>query len=131
MGWAPTLTWLRWGPRMQRHRKILQPAFSKSQVRQYQENQRKQALLCLRSILDDPANWNSSIRRFAVAIVLNIAFGVEVEGLNSPWIKIADDAADAISNSGAPASSIVDRFPASTCRRVYPFTHDSYFINIA
>ncbi|CAK7216730.1 hypothetical protein SCUCBS95973_002905 [Sporothrix curviconia] len=113
MGWAPTLTWLRWGPQMHRHRKILQPAFSKAQVRQYQDNQQKQALLCLRSILDDPGNWNLAVRRFAVAIVLNIAFGVDVDGPNSPWIKIADDAAEAISNSGAPASSILDRFPAT------------------
>ena len=115
MGWAPTLTWLRWGPRMQRHRRILQPAFSKSQVRQYQDNQKKQALLCLKSIADDPNSWNNAIRRFAVAIVLNISFGVDVDGPDSPWIKIADDAAEAISNSGAPASSIVDRFPASKC----------------
>lgn len=113
MGWAPTLTWLRWGPRMQRHRKVLQPAFSKSQVRQYQDNQKKQALLCLKSISNDPNSWNNAIRRFAVAIVLNISFGVDVDGPDSPWIKIADDAAEAISNSGAPASSIVDRFPAT------------------
>ncbi|KAJ9144244.1 Cytochrome p450 2c31 [Pleurostoma richardsiae] len=113
MGWAPTLTWLRWGPQMQRHRKVLQPAFSKSQIRQYQDNQRRQALIFLNSVLDDPENWNSAVRRFAVAIVLNISFGIDVDGPNSPWIKIADDAAEAISNSGAPASSIVDRFPAT------------------
>lgn len=113
MGWAPTLTWLRWGPKMQQHRKILQPAFSKAQVRQYQDNQERQALICLRNMLDDQANYLSAIRRFAVAIVLNISYSIDVESPDSPWIKIADDAAEAISNSGAPASSIIDRFPAS------------------
>jgi cytochrome P450 len=113
MGWAPTLTWLRWGPKMQQHRKILQPAFSKAQVRQYQDNQQRQALICLRNMLDDQVNYLSAIRRFAVAIVLNISYGIDVESPDSPWIKIADDAAEAISNSGAPASSIIDRFPAS------------------
>ncbi|EEA23614.1 hypothetical protein TMatcc_002489 [Talaromyces marneffei ATCC 18224] len=113
MGWAPTLTWLRWGPKMQQHRKILQPAFSKAQVRQYQDNQQRQALLCLRNMLDDQTNYLSAIRRFAVAIVLNISYGIDVESPDSPWIKIADDAAEAISDSGAPASSIIDRFPAT------------------
>lgn len=119
MGWAPTLTWLRWGPQMQKHRKILQPAFSKSQIGQYQDNQRRQALLCLHSLLDSDADWNSAVRRFAVAIVLNISYGIDVEGPDSPWIKIADDAAAAIGNSGAPASSIIDRFPAS--KSSHPF----------
>lgn len=113
MGWAPTLTWLRWGPKMQLHRKILQPAFTKSQVRQYEDSQRRQALLLMSSFLDDAASWNSAVRRFAVAIVLRISYGLEVNGTDSPWIKIADDAAAAIGNSGAPASSIMDRFPAS------------------
>lgn len=113
MGWAPTLTWLRWGPQMQRHRKILQPAFSKAQVQKYQANQERQALICLQSFLDAPSTWDSAVRRFAVAIVLNIGYGIDVDSAQSPWIKIADDAAEAISNSGAPASSIIDRFPAS------------------
>lgn len=98
---------------MQLHRKILQPAFSKAQVRQYQDNQERQALICLRNMLDDQANYIRAIRRFAVAIVLGISYGIDVESPDSPWIKIADDAAEAISNSGAPASSIIDHFPAS------------------
>ncbi|EFX00004.1 cytochrome p450 monooxygenase [Grosmannia clavigera kw1407] len=113
MGWAPTLTWLRWGPQMQRHRRVLQPAFSKTQVRQHQDSQQKEALICLHNILDDAENWTGSIRQFAVAIVLNIAFGIDVDGPCSPWIKTADDAADAIGHSGAPARSIVDQFPAT------------------
>lgn len=98
---------------MQLHRKVLQPAFSKAQVRQYQDNQERQALICLRNMLDDQANYIRAIRRFAVAIVLGISYGIDVESPDSPWIKIADDAAEAISNSGAPASSIIDHFPAS------------------
>lgn len=98
---------------MQQHRKILQPAFSKTQVRQYQDNQERQALICLRNMLDDQANHPSAIPRFAVAIVLNISYGIDVESPDSPWIEIADDAAEAISNSGAAARSIIDRFPAS------------------
>ncbi|KAF2491284.1 putative O-methylsterigmatocystin oxidoreductase [Lophium mytilinum] len=116
MGWAPTLTWLRWSPKMQQHRKLLQPPFSKSKVSQYCPLQRREAIKAAQSILRtnaDPMAWNNAIRRFAVAVVINIGFGVEIKDDKSPYIKIADEAAMAISNAGAPASSIVDRFPAT------------------
>ena len=71
-------------------------------------------------MLDAQANYLTAIRRFAVAIVLNISYGIDVESPDRPWIKIADDAAEAISNSGAPASSIIDRFPASKSKLCLP-----------
>ncbi|KAK0629570.1 putative O-methylsterigmatocystin oxidoreductase [Bombardia bombarda] len=113
MGWSPTLTWLRWGPKYHLHRRILQPSFSKSKVVQYMPMQRKEALVCCKSMTADPGSWTNSTRRFAVAIVLNIAYGLDVDGPSSPWIKLADDASNAISKSGAPASSIMDRIPAT------------------
>ncbi|KAK4185184.1 cytochrome P450 1A2 [Podospora australis] len=111
MGWSPTLTWLRWGPKCHLHRKVLQPPFSKSRVKQYAANQRREALICCQGMLDDPENWINSVRRFSVAVVLKIAYGLEVDGSDSPWIKLADDSAEAVGKSGAPASSIMDRFP--------------------
>lgn len=113
MGWSPTLTWLRWGPKYHLHRKILQPPFTKSRVGEYTVLQRREALICCKSMIDNPDDWLNSIRRFAVAVVLKIAYGLEVDGPNSPWIELADDTANAIGKSGAPASSIMDRFPAS------------------
>jgi cytochrome P450 len=98
------------------HRKLLQPPFSKSKVSQYHSLQRREAIKAMQSIIrtnDDPMAWNNAIRMFAVAVVINIGFGVDIKDDKSPYIKIADNAATAISNAGAPASSIVDRFPAS------------------
>lgn len=115
MGWAPTLTWLRWGPKYQLHRKVLQSPFVKSTVGQYQALQRKEALICCKGLIEDPENWLNAVRRFSVAIMLKIAYGIEVDGPDSPWIKLAEDTSNAIGKSGAPASSIMDRFPASMC----------------
>jgi cytochrome P450 len=111
MRWAPTLTWLRSGPKMNLHRRALQPAFSKGQMQRYQPNQLRQALLCINDILDDPTRWIKIVRRFAVAVVLDISYGIEIDGLDSPWIKIAEDAGVAVGHAGAPASSLVDHIP--------------------
>jgi len=74
-------------------------------------------------MLDDPAAWMNSVRRFAVAIMLSISYGLEVDGPTSAWIKLADDSANAVGKSGAPASSIIDRFPASKSLLHAAFSH--------
>ncbi|KAK4122223.1 cytochrome P450 [Parathielavia appendiculata] len=113
MGWSPTLTWLRWGPKHQLHRKVLQPPFTKAKVGQHMALQRKEALVCCKGMMDQPVDWVNSVRRFSVAVVLKIAYGLEVDGPSSPWIQMADDTANAVGKSGAPASSIMDRLPAT------------------
>ncbi|KAK3325975.1 putative O-methylsterigmatocystin oxidoreductase [Apodospora peruviana] len=113
MGWSPTLTWLRWGSKCQLHRRVLQPPFTRSKVTQFEGKQRKEALIFCKAMIDRPENWVNAVRRFSVAIMLNIAYGLEVDSPASPWIKMAEDSASAIGKSGAPASSIMDRFPAT------------------
>ncbi|KAK4173810.1 cytochrome P450 [Triangularia setosa] len=122
MGWSPTLTWLRWGPKYHLHRKVLQPPFTKSRVGQYQASQLREALICCKGMLDDPENWVTAVRRFAVAIVLKISYGLDVDSPDSQWIKLAEESAEAIGKSGAPASSIMDRFPLTRYLPTYlPF----------
>jgi hypothetical protein len=93
----------------------LQPPFTKSKAGQYAALQRREALVCCKGMIENSDNWVNSVRRFAVAIMLKIAYGLEVDGPSSPWIQLAEDAANAIGKSGAPASSIMDRFPVSEC----------------
>ncbi|AEO62931.1 uncharacterized protein THITE_154420 [Thermothielavioides terrestris NRRL 8126] len=113
MGWSPTLTWLRWGPKYHLHRRVLRPPFTRSNVGQYAAMQRKEALVCCQGMIDNPDHWLTAVRRFAVAIVLKISYGLEVDGPSSRWIRLAENAANAVGKSGAPASSIMDRFPAT------------------
>lgn len=125
MGWSPTLTWLRWGPKMRLHRRVLQSPFARSKMGQYAGLQRREALICCKGFIDDPVNWTIAVRRFGVAIVLNISYGLEVDGPSSRWIKLAEESSNAIGKSGAPASSIMDRFPASESRVSVPGSEKS------
>jgi len=113
MGWSPTLTWLRWGPKYHLHRRVLQPVFAKSKVGQYIGLQRKEALIFCQAMVNDPESWVNAARRCSVAMVLKIAYGLDVEGPESKWIGLAEDSAHAIGKAGAPGSSILDLFPAS------------------
>ncbi|KAL2269692.1 hypothetical protein VTJ83DRAFT_1876 [Remersonia thermophila] len=111
MGWGPTMTWLRWGSKYKLHRRALQPPFTRSRVGEYAGLQQREALRCCLGMLDRPDDWLGAVRRFAVAVVLKIAYGLDIDGPDSPWLKMAEDTSEAVGKSGAPASSIMDRFP--------------------
>lgn len=63
MGWGLTLTFLPWGPLFKTHRALLQKNFTQSNIIQYQQRQEQEARQAVRSIIKDPADWESHIRR--------------------------------------------------------------------
>ncbi|OHE93537.1 cytochrome P450 1A2 [Colletotrichum orchidophilum] len=111
MGWRKTLTFLRWGPEFRMHRRILQKTFSKTSIQVYRELQEREALVLMKGIVRDPRTWETSLRRFATAIVMSIGFGVDVESDTDPYIQMAADASYALGHGGAPAGTLVDFFP--------------------
>ncbi|KIY53510.1 cytochrome P450 [Fistulina hepatica ATCC 64428] len=111
MGFSGTLTFLRWGPRFQMHRKILQSSFTKPKIVQYQAFQTTEAHSFARGLMNNPANWEVLLRRYATAIVLGIGFGVTLKSDDDPYIKMAIDASYALGHGGAPAGTPVDFFP--------------------
>jgi cytochrome P450 len=114
MGWGKTLTFLPFGKRWQMHRKLLQTSFSNTNVRQWHSLQTKEARRTIRNILKKPETWETSLRRLAVAIVLQVSYGTQVLKDDDPYIQIANDAMYATGNGGVPANSIVDLVPFGT-----------------
>ncbi|KAK7397587.1 hypothetical protein QQX98_013046 [Neonectria punicea] len=111
MGWGKTLTFLPFGDRWQMHRKLLQTSFSNTNIRKWHELQVTEARRTVGNILRRPDGWETSLRRLAVAIVLQVSYGTEVPHDDDPYIQIANDAMYATGNGGVPANSIVDMVP--------------------
>ncbi|KAK7431465.1 hypothetical protein QQZ08_001955 [Neonectria magnoliae] len=116
MGWGKTLTFLPFSARWQMHRKLLQTSFSNTNVGKWHELQVTEARRTVGNILRRPDGWETSLRRLAVAIVLQVSYGTEVPHDDDPYIQIANDAMYATGNGGAPANSIVDIVPSGTKR---------------
>ncbi|SCO84802.1 related to cytochrome p450 [Fusarium oxysporum] len=93
------------------HRKLLQTSFSNTSVRQWHSLQITEARRTIRNILKKPKTWETSLRRLAVAIVLQVSYGTQVLEDDDPYIQIANDAMYATGNGGVPANSIVDLVP--------------------
>ncbi|KAM6521204.1 hypothetical protein FSOLCH5_005972 [Fusarium solani] len=111
MGWGKTLTFLPYGRRWQMHRRLLQTSFSNTNVRRWHKLQITEARRTVRNMMGKPSSWETSLRRLAVAIVLQVSYGTEVPKDDDPYIQIANDAMYATGNGGAPANSIVDLVP--------------------
>ncbi|KAL2691695.1 hypothetical protein Neosp_002084 [[Neocosmospora] mangrovei] len=111
MGWGKTLTFLPYGRRWQMHRRLLQTSFSNTNVRRWHKLQITEARRTVRNMMGNPSSWETSLRRLAVAIVLQVSYGTEVPKDDDPYIQIANDAMYATGNGGAPANSIVDLVP--------------------
>lgn len=111
MGFEATLTFLQWGPRFQLHRRALQSAFTKPKIVQYQELQTTEARRLVRSLMRDPTQHETLLRRFATAIVMSVAFGHTITRDDDPYIQLAVDASYALGHGGAPAGTPVDFFP--------------------
>lgn len=120
MGWARTLTFMPYGKLWQMHRKLLQTTLSNTNVRQWQGFQTQEARRSVSSIIQRPEAWDKSLRRFAVAIVLKVSYGVDVTDDSDPYVQIANDALHATGNSGAPGTSIVDAIPIGMLRARVP-----------
>ncbi|KAJ9424052.1 cytochrome P450 [Fusarium oxysporum] len=91
--------------------KLLQTSFSNTNVRQWHSLQITEARRTIRDILKKPKTWETSLRRLAVAIVLQVNYGTQVLEDDDPYIQIANDAMYATGNGGVPANSIVDLVP--------------------
>lgn len=111
MGWGKTITFLPFGERWQMHRKLLQTTFSNTNVRQWHSLQIREARKTAFNLIQRPTGWESSLRRFSVAIVLQVSYGKDVPSDDDPYIQIANDAMYATGNGGVPANSIVDLIP--------------------
>ena len=112
MGWGITLTFLRWGKAFKLHRKLLQSSFTPSACKPYRPIQEQEAHQAAIEIMANPQDWDTILRKYAMAVVLRIGFGLGVTQKDDPYVKMALDAEEATGKGGVPGASIVDFFPA-------------------
>jgi cytochrome P450 len=92
MGWGKTVTFLPLGQRWKMHRKRLQTSFSNTNVRQWYSLQTAEARKTVRNMIKKPDTWEKSLRRFAVAVVLQVSYSTEVLEDDDPYIQMVNDA---------------------------------------
>ncbi|OBZ78535.1 O-methylsterigmatocystin oxidoreductase [Grifola frondosa] len=112
MGWDCVLSTMGYGDRCRKHRKWIHEAFqAKPVLESYYPLQRRESSVLLSGLLESPEAYIAHFRRFASALVLEIAYGHRVTSLEDKYLRVAERATTATAEAGSPGSMLVDFFP--------------------
>ncbi|KAF8882858.1 cytochrome P450 [Infundibulicybe gibba] len=112
LGWTSTLTFLPNGDQFKNQRKLFQRYFGGSKSQEYQPIQQEEArILAENLLLGDSNDYDKYLRRFAVSIVMRIAYGHQVSSDDDEYNIISRNVATALNATGPPGGMVVDFFP--------------------
>ncbi|EDR09902.1 uncharacterized protein LACBIDRAFT_233802 [Laccaria bicolor S238N-H82] len=108
-GWA--LAFLPYGATWRSHRKAFHEHFHSNIVSKYQPIQAEAAKTFLRRLLASPDDFMEHMRHYFAASIMEICYGIAVLEHNDPYVSIAKDAVEGVSEAGIPGAFLVDLFP--------------------
>ncbi|GBE89572.1 cytochrome P450 [Sparassis crispa] len=110
MGWDANITFMEYGSRWKKHRKIFRTYFSEKECLTYRAQQTRAAHVLLKDLLLLPHDFAALALRFAMRSLLEITYGHEVHSDNDIYVKLTEDALHGV-NEAKLGASLVDLFP--------------------
>ncbi|KAJ7496489.1 cytochrome P450 [Mycena latifolia] len=110
MGWDFGTGSLKYGDQWRSHRKIFHEAFNVGAAKRFHPQERAVAHALLRRTLDDPKDVMHHFRHMAGALIMDIAYGIDVDS-NNQYIDLAEEAMHGLSTASLPGQFLVDTFP--------------------
>ncbi|KAF8977284.1 cytochrome P450 [Cyathus striatus] len=102
MGWSPIVTFLSYGKRFQKHRRLLQEYLNQKQCLSYQSMQ---------TTRHNPDKWVHYLQRFATALVVKVAYGKDIVSDDDPYIDISNKGLESLTSCGSVGSTPIDFMP--------------------
>ncbi|KAJ7750812.1 cytochrome P450 [Mycena metata] len=100
------------GDEWRAHRKIFHQNFNFKAVAAFQPSQRKHVHFMMRDMYEAPSQFYNHIKRLSIAIIMDAIYGLEIQRENDPYIKIADEALEYLTEAATPGAFLVDVFPS-------------------
>ncbi|KAI0687448.1 cytochrome P450 [Cytidiella melzeri] len=116
MGWDCVVSHFCTGERFRKHRKWIQAGVQDKEVlRSYRHIQHREACTLLLGFVDTPEDFESHIKRYAAAIITEVAYGHRLTGIDDELLALADKATTETVRAGSPGSNpiglLVEFFP--------------------
>ncbi|KAI0637681.1 cytochrome P450 [Trametes polyzona] len=104
----------RYGEKSRRQRRLMQKALGQAAIPNYYPLLEAETQALLKRILEDPVNYEVHIRRYGGTLTLSVIYGYRVKENDDPFLKLAEECVDILSNHIASGGGIwpVDVFPA-------------------
>ncbi|KAF7373048.1 Cytochrome P450 [Mycena sanguinolenta] len=94
------------------HRKMFHEVFNVGAVKQFQPQELAATHELLRRLLQDSTDVMKDFRHLAGSIIMNITYGIDIQGADDKYIRTAKEAVESISIASVPGAFLVDSIPA-------------------
>jgi len=111
MGHDWNIVFMPYGEYWRRHRKAFHQHFNPTSFVVYRGIQAKRARDLLQRFQSSPNDFIGHIRHFAGAIMMEVVYGIKVLPHDDPYIQIAEEMLNAVSEAAKPGAFLVDTFP--------------------
>ncbi|EKM48707.1 uncharacterized protein PHACADRAFT_108423 [Phanerochaete carnosa HHB-10118-sp] len=111
IGWTDMLGFLPYGEQFHKQRKLFRQAFTKQGCVVFRPSQLSQAHVLLKKVLLDPEHLDDHVRRFATAVIMEIAYGHKITSDDDPYVCMMEKTTS-ISTEAGNSLTILDFFPS-------------------
>ncbi|KAF8224796.1 cytochrome P450, partial [Tricholoma matsutake] len=102
------------------HRRMLQKYLAKDKVEIHCPVQTREARLLGINLTLDPTKYEHSFMRFAMAIIIEVAYGHQIKKDDDPYLTIADEVCHIVTPTVSPSeNSLVNLFPFHESHHLY------------
>ncbi|TFK25337.1 cytochrome P450 [Coprinopsis marcescibilis] len=111
MGWDFAFGLMDYGNDWRKHRRLMHNSFHPSAAQNYRPHVLKATHNLLNRFLKYPHTPVENLRHMVAETILSIAYGINVQEENDPFVQLAEDAMAPLITAGLPGAFLVDFFP--------------------
>ncbi|KAL0949266.1 hypothetical protein HGRIS_009344 [Hohenbuehelia grisea] len=111
MGWHFDFGFMPYGEYWRQCRRLFHQEFHPTAARRFQPKELKATHELLGKLLNDPEDLEGHLRHHAGTIVLGIAYGLQIQPKNDPYIRAAEEGVQPLLVAGVPGTFLVDALP--------------------
>ncbi|KAF7318686.1 Cytochrome P450 [Mycena chlorophos] len=111
MGWGFSFSFMKYGERWRKLRKLFHQHFNAEGVANYYPLQHEAAQELLRRLLHEPDHFLDHFRHMAGGTIISAVYGIEARPVNDPYVQLSEDALKSLLYASIPGRFLVDLIP--------------------
>ncbi|KAJ4465512.1 cytochrome P450 [Lentinula edodes] len=111
IGWEGDLLFLSWGKALNAHKKLFHQEFHPSNSAIHRPHEKKALSQFLNNLIDTPEEWGNHLKQMIGAIIIGVAYGVQVQPMDDPNIDAAAKMYSVLNRVLIPGAFLVDTLP--------------------
>ncbi|KAL0958419.1 hypothetical protein HGRIS_000559 [Hohenbuehelia grisea] len=111
LGWDFNFALMPYGETWRKCRRMFHQEFHPVASRRFRQKEIGATHELLLNLLEEPDIWMAHLRHMAGKIILSIAYGIDVQPGNDPYIALAEEAIHCLVQAAIPGAFVVDSLP--------------------